>query len=133
VVKGICLLCEKLVFSYEKERTPKVHRKCLVDYQREHHAKKLAVISKPFRPGGQVTTENLAKHFSWAVRHHLGGESFAAIGDDVGRHPTTVEENIDRIMGYLPDPQLVASAFRRRLSLLLLNAENPFVQPQNSA
>ena len=78
-----------------------------------------------------MTTKNLAKHFSWAIRHKLGGESLHDIAQENGISAPAVKKNVDHVMKYLPDPQLVRPGFRLRLSLLL-DAKNSALQSQDS-
>jgi hypothetical protein len=113
-VKGLCLICDKLIFSYRKTRIPKTHLKCLQSYQRKHHQSKITLV-KPRKRGGQLTTEGLAKHWSWAMRYYAG-ESPSEIGGGITSQ--SVHEAVQEILKYRPAPDLVLPEFRNRLSLL---------------
>jgi hypothetical protein len=114
-VKGLCQRCEKLIFSYRKNPR-NLHNDCYVQYQREQHSLKIEVTPKLRSRGGQTTTGSLARNFSWAIRHYMGGEPYLSIGN--GLDAKAVRKGINSILAYLPDPQLVGWKFRHRLWLL---------------
>jgi hypothetical protein len=120
-VQGLCLLCEKLMLSrggYNR-KPPRVHRKCLLEYQgkRGPHAK-LPEAKK--RRGGQVRRKSLKMHYAWAMRCKLGEDSLAEIGHDYDDiKAPSVEDGIEGIMGHLPtDLETLPLEFRERVFLL---------------
>ena len=114
VVKGLCQFCGKIVFSNHEGRASKVHMKC---YQSQSGFRKGIPPGIPSR-GRPVELENLRRHYSWAIRHKLGGESLGSIAQEFGVAKQTIDEAISKIVGYLPPSDLVPKQFRDRISRL---------------
>jgi hypothetical protein len=117
-VRGLCLICNKLVFS-SAGNPPRVHAPCLYDYQRlngVHTALPAAPLNK--RPGVRPTLENLQRHWAWAIRHRLGGDSLNDIGKEFCIAKRSVADAIDMIMEHLPAPEQVARQYRQRIALI---------------
>lgn len=121
-IHGICLICDKILLSQGgyKNRIPKVHRSCLLEYQLAHgpHSSPTALASKR-RPGAPVELENLRKYYAMTIRHQLGGEPLASVGDDYKVSKQAVAKGIRFILGHLPAPDQVGKQFKRRISMLL--------------
>jgi hypothetical protein len=114
VVKGLCQFCGKLVFSNHEGRAAKVHMKC---YQNQLGFKK-GIPPEPPKRGRPVELDRLRRHYSWAIRHKLGGESLGDIADEFGVARETVVNGIEFIVARLPEPDMVHKQFRDRISRL---------------
>ena len=130
VVKGLCRFCDKIVFSNKggKASTVTVHAKCYQDHKwdQDHQG-----VPPPLRSrGGQVALENLRKHYSWAMRHNLGGESYGEIAKEYGVARETIKNGIEFIAAHLPEPEIVGKEFRDRITRL--KSPQP-IQPYTSS
>jgi hypothetical protein len=131
-VHGLCLLCDKLLISaggYDR-KAPKVHRKCLLEYQREHgsHASAAEFANKR-RRGAPVDLGSLRKHYAMTIRHKLGGEPLASIARarEFGISKQAVAKGIKFVLSHLPSPDYVGKQFQTRVSLLQISAADPEV------
>jgi len=130
-IRGLCEICDTLLFSYKKSRPMRFHQKCLWKYQKEHGADAgprnidgtfTDLSSKPIevhpRRGQPVTVESLQKHFTWTIRHKLQEDALGQIAKANGITKQSVAEGIDFIMHHLPDPEWVPVAIRQRILAL---------------
>jgi hypothetical protein len=126
VVIGVCDGCGRWTFrrGSEKALSGHWHQACLVDFQRSgegrEYQRSKEKLPAPRRGRGRPTDpDNLRRSLAWAIRHHLGGESFREIAEDVGVSPPAVEKAARRIIANLPSPALMRADFRNMVELLL--------------
>ena len=116
VVKGLCRFCSRLVFSSHRGRAPKVHAKCYQSHWSNQFRRGLpADFSKRGRP---IDLKTLRKHYTWAIRHKLAGETLGDIASEFGIQRNAVVEGIASTIDHLPELHFVPKGFRQRIFLL---------------
>ena len=125
---GLVLLCAESVRAL-----PEFHQSCMAEAMRTDQAREWLsarhrdrIDGKPLfainRSHGQhiptVTAptrrdpEILKRHLTWAIRHHLGGVSHAALASETGVSRQRVAKAIDEILAMLPLSDLLHAQFR---------------------
>lgn len=121
---GRCIDCRCIVIA-RSGRPALFHGQCYSGWQQTPEGQRYMVRvglgekpPLPSRPGQPVTAENLKLYFAWAIRHYLGGESYRVIAKMSGVDFSELRRNVKFIASNLPDPELLQSSFRLRISLL---------------
>lgn len=130
IIVGRCLGCGKLVLCQRSgEVKGEWHLQCLRAWHgtpagRVFIAKLRA--GEPVRrsefvrkgPGKPAEPETLARHFAWAIQHHLGSVSMEAIASRYGVRKQAVSKAVQSIIDDLPPTERVGARFRKHIDLL---------------
>ena len=129
---GRCIFCRRLTLQGRPTDRGLYHRPCFYTWsstpEGRHFQSRVsrgltADLPRPHPTRGRPeSAATLKRHFAWAIQHHLGGESFRQIARKENIGDRAVREGVERILALLPEPERLATRFRRTVQLLRADA-----------